>query len=284
MEILLLLLFLLYDSYWYYEYELVSVIVPTYNSMQFLGETLDSLKNQTYTSWELVISDDCSSDGTEELVKQFSASVPQPVIFSRNPTNLGLSQNRNNAIELANSNWIALLDSDDLWEPTHLEDLVRTAQITNSDFIHSGSIQFDSITGNILRTIAPSSSSINALPFSIFDKTYRIQPSSIFFSSNLFLSVGKFDINLRSVEDFDFYLRSVRSGFQISYTGFLTVDIDPMNHRYLEILLLWLNVRREYMKSILVGLAFLSPFAQEDPLNYGPVQVASPGDHVLTKH
>ena len=54
---------------------LVSVIVPTYNSMQFLSQTLDSLKNQTYTSWELVISDDCSSDGTEELVKQFLTST-----------------------------------------------------------------------------------------------------------------------------------------------------------------------------------------------------------------
>ena len=164
----------------------VSVIIPTYNSEKYLIETLESLRSQIYTNWEVIISDDCSNDSTVSLAQKFSNKVPQPVIILQNKYNVGLAENRNKAIKEANSSWIALLDSDDIWMPTHLNDCVNAATSTNANFIHSGSIQFDSCTGKIIRTIAPFKNATLNLPKSLFDGSYRIQPSSVMFTLKLF--------------------------------------------------------------------------------------------------
>lgn len=208
----------------------VSVIIPTYNSEKYLIETLESLRSQIYTNWEVIISDDCSNDSTVSLAQKFSNKVPQPVIILQNKYNVGLAENRNKAIKEANSSWIALLDSDDIWMPTHLNDCINAATSSNAKFIHSGSIEFDSNTGTTIRTIAPLKKAAQNLPISLFDRSYRIQPSSIMFQLEIFKSAGKFDKSFRCVEDLDFYLRCVRAGCIIKYTGKDTCRYR--NHQY----------------------------------------------------
>lgn len=99
--------------------ELVSIIMPSYNTAQFISETIRSVLNQTYSNWELIIVDDCSKDNTDEVVAAF-LSDPR-IRYLKNEVNSGAALSRNYALREAKGKWIAFLDSDDLWEPEKLE-------------------------------------------------------------------------------------------------------------------------------------------------------------------
>lgn len=102
-----------------YMNELVSIIMPSYNTSEYVEESIKSVLNQTYTNWELIIVDDCSTDNSEEIIKQFTHDVR--IRFFKNEKNSGAAISRNLALREAKGKWIAFLDSDDLWEPEKLE-------------------------------------------------------------------------------------------------------------------------------------------------------------------
>lgn len=102
----------------------VSIITPTYNSLQFIEETLQSILNQTYTNWELLITDDCSTDGTWELLHKYQKQDERIKIF-RLEKNSGPGVARNNSIKHAQGRFIAFCDSDDQWKPDKLEKQVK---------------------------------------------------------------------------------------------------------------------------------------------------------------
>lgn len=100
--------------------EKVSVIVPNYNCENFIEETVNSVINQTYKNWELLIVDDCSTDGSVEVIKKLQAADGRIKLFI-NEKNSGAAASRNKALKEASGKWIAFLDSDDLWLPDKLE-------------------------------------------------------------------------------------------------------------------------------------------------------------------
>jgi len=100
-------------------YDLVSIIMPSYNTEKFISESIKSVQNQTYTNWELLIVDDCSSDNTNEVVAPFLLDAR--IHYMVNEENRGAAISRNRALREANGRWIAFLDSDDLWLPEKLE-------------------------------------------------------------------------------------------------------------------------------------------------------------------
>ena len=102
------------------DYGLVSIITPTWACGRFIGETIRSVQAQTYKNWELLIQDDCSVDGTAEVVRPF-VETDSRIRYECNPKNSGAAVTRNNAIRRAKGRWIAFLDSDDLWLPEKLE-------------------------------------------------------------------------------------------------------------------------------------------------------------------
>ena len=97
---------------------LVSIIMPSWNTGRFIAESIQSVLDQTYANWELLIVDDCSSDNTETIVKSFKDSR---VKYFRNTKNSGAALTRNRALREAKGEWVAFLDSDDLWNPKKLE-------------------------------------------------------------------------------------------------------------------------------------------------------------------
>ena len=98
--------------------DLVSIIMPSYNTAQYIAETIQSVINQTYQNWELIIVDDCSSDDTDIVV----GKIKDPRIkYIKNQRNSGAAVSRNRALRMANGRWVAFLDSDDLWKPEKLE-------------------------------------------------------------------------------------------------------------------------------------------------------------------
>lgn len=97
--------------------ELVSIIMPSYNTGRFLAESIRSVLAQTYDNWELIVVDDCSTDDTDAVVAGFT---DPRIRYFKNEKNSGAAQSRNRALREAKGRWIAFLDSDDLWEPEKL--------------------------------------------------------------------------------------------------------------------------------------------------------------------
>ena len=99
---------------------LVSVITPTYNCVDFIGETIESVQSQSYQHWEMIIVDDCSTDNTKELVSTYIQEDSRIKYFCLE-SNSGAAVARTKAMELANGEYMAFLDSDDLWPKDKLE-------------------------------------------------------------------------------------------------------------------------------------------------------------------
>ncbi len=102
----------------------VSIITPTYNCARFIAETIKSVQAQTFSDWEMIISDDCSTDGTYKVVEPYLQSDSR-IKYICNEKNSGAAITRNNALKIAKGRWIAFLDSDDLWMPEKLERQIR---------------------------------------------------------------------------------------------------------------------------------------------------------------
>ena len=120
---------------------LVSIIMPTYNCGKFIGETIQSVINQTYTNWELIITDDCSSDDTEKVVKKYLKD--KRIKYVRFDKNKGAAEARNNSMNLANGKYMAFLDSDDLWMVNKLEKQLKFMIDNNYNFTCTAYEQVD---------------------------------------------------------------------------------------------------------------------------------------------
>jgi teichuronic acid biosynthesis glycosyltransferase TuaG len=121
------------------EEPLVSIIMPAFNSARYIKEAINSVSFQTYNNWELIVIDDGSRDDTVKIVEEISKKEPR-IRFYKNENNQGVSATRNRGISLANGEWIAFLDSDDMWEKTKLQKQITIAkQQLDVEFIFTGS-------------------------------------------------------------------------------------------------------------------------------------------------
>lgn len=120
----------------------VSIITPTFNCGKFIVETIDSILSQTYAKWELIISDDCSTDNTKEVIKPYLEKDTR-IKYICNAKNSGAAVTRNNALRVAKGKWIAFLDSDDLWESTKLEKQIKFMEENGYAFSYHEYVEID---------------------------------------------------------------------------------------------------------------------------------------------
>lgn len=124
--------------------DLVSIIMPSYNTAPYIRETIQSVLDQTYQNWELIIVDDCSTDNTDDVV----ASIKDERIrYLKNEKNSGAAVSRNRALREAKGRWIAFLDSDDLWMPEKLEKQIAFMEKNGYSFSYTNYEEID-VEGN----------------------------------------------------------------------------------------------------------------------------------------
>lgn len=116
------------------EENLISIIMPSYNASAFIEKSIASVQKQTYRDWELIIVDDCSSDNTVELINNI---MDERIRFFKNEKNSGAAVSRNLALREARGKYIAFLDSDDIWEPTKLEEQLAFMKKTGYAFTYT---------------------------------------------------------------------------------------------------------------------------------------------------
>jgi glycosyltransferase involved in cell wall biosynthesis len=188
----------------------VSVVMPAYNVAPYIGDAIRSATAQTYTDFELIVVDDGSKDDTGEIVKAFERQDDR-VRLVRQP-NRGLAGARNTALRAARGEFFALLDSDDIWEPTFLAEQVAILEARPD---------VDIVTGNGWYLDGPRDGQL-ARPFpdprpdpqlaSIIGDEWSVFIMSVF-RRRVYTGIGPFDESMRSNEDYDFWLRAAMAGF-----------------------------------------------------------------------
>jgi glycosyltransferase involved in cell wall biosynthesis len=183
----------------------VSVVIPTYNRVQSLQEAIQSVLDQTYQDFEVIVVDDGSTDGTNEMVKKMAD--PSGHIRYIHQGNQGVSAARNYGIQEARGKYIAFLDSDDLFLPNKLEYQVGYLDNNSSvGLVHSSFINVDVHNNEIGITKA-------RLQGHVYKKCLfgcAMMPSMVMIRSGVFEKVGRFDEELRIGEDTDLWIRIAR--------------------------------------------------------------------------
>ena len=125
----------------------VSIITPAYNAAQYLEETVKSVQNQTFMDWEMIIVDDCSKDDTYKIAARLAEEDPRIKVL-QNKVNSGVSATRNAALDVATGEYIAFLDSDDLWLAQKLEKQVQFMEAGQYVLTYTNYQKFNSETGD----------------------------------------------------------------------------------------------------------------------------------------
>lgn len=178
----------------------VSVVIPTYNRVHLLERALDSVLGQTLAADEIIVVDDGSTDNTVSTLKSL-----HPEVKLIQQDNLGVSAARNTGISAARHDWIALLDSDDVWHENKLERQITALNNTPEYLIcHSDEIWIrDGVRVNQMNKHKKAGGHIfqHCLPLC------AISPSAVMIHRSLFDEIGLFDEDLPACEDYELWLR-----------------------------------------------------------------------------
>lgn len=119
--------------------DLVSIIVPVYNVEKYITETMDCVRRQTYTNWELLLVEDCSTDQTVQVIEEYLLRTrDERIRLIRQPANAGAAKARNTGLSCANGRYIAYLDADDLWVEEKLARQLAFVQEKEAAFSFTG--------------------------------------------------------------------------------------------------------------------------------------------------
>lgn len=199
---------------------LVSAIVPVYNGERFLAQALDSALAQTMRDLEIVVVDDGSTDGSGALAAEYASRYPGIVRVHRQP-NSGLCFARNTALKMARGEYFALLDSDDIWLPHHLEESVEVLQRRSRVALVHADIERIDTDGNSLGCATRYWDGLHAEPFRVlFLRHEHVCCPTAVFRRSVIEAAGNFDpqFNRMGCEDRDLWLRIALIA-DISYLG-----------------------------------------------------------------
>jgi len=190
----------------------VTIIMPAHNTEVYIGEAIDSALNQTWSNFELIVVDDGSSDATAEVAARRVARDPRVRLMRR--VQGGPSAARNSGLGAARGRLFALLDSDDLWAPTYLQEQISILDsspdvaIVTANAISLGG----SFDGQPLR--ATSGECRRLSPLEILECEEAVCIMSVF-RREVVERIGGFDERIRTSEDYQFWIRAALAGFAI---------------------------------------------------------------------
>ena len=187
--------------------ELVSVLLSTYNSEETLGESINSLLNQTYKNLEILISDDGSTDSTKEICKKFQLK-DERVLFSSNKKNVGLTKSLNNLAQKASGSLIARQDADDISLPYRIEEQIQFMKTKKLDAVTSRSL------------VKQNNKKRPGISFYIPDKLLinRKNPfihGTLIIKKNVFQEIGYYDERFYYAQDYKLFYDLLDKGYKV---------------------------------------------------------------------
>lgn len=188
-----------------FESDKVSIIIPVYNAERYLQKTLNSIYAQTYQNLQIVLVDDCSKDNSEEIIRE-NMSKCSEITYYRQITNLGAGNARNKALEIATGQYVAFLDSDDLWKTEKIEKQLRLMRNERTPFSYTA-IEMIDRDGNLIKK---KRKILTKCDYNILLKNTMIATSSVVIDRN---ALGDFRMSTRrGGQDYATWLRLLKGG------------------------------------------------------------------------
>ena len=228
---------------------LVSIIIPTYNSSEYIVETLESVKTQTYPDIELIVTDDCSGDNTVEICSKWllenkARFVRAELIASQ--VNTGIAPNNNRGISIAEGEWIKVISGDDI--------LMKECIKTNIEFIRNSDVEVSFLFSRLVwfkvnssnRKLTNSDEAVvNRYWQNMYEsffclkakqqyikllKRNRLPAPTAFINRKTFLSLGGFDERFPMIDDYPLWLRATKNNYKLYFTDNETVLYRKHDH------------------------------------------------------
>ena len=185
----------------------VDVIIPAYNAAKFLPFALDSVAAQDFGDWCIVLVDDGSTDNTPDVVAPYLNRFGSKMKYVRQE-NRGLPAARNTAIRSSDSEFIAILDADDVWLPFRLTESIKSFKSDSEVGLSYGLITRIDENGGLLDTFAGNQNSAHGkIAPSIYKRKVELPCPTVTFRRQCIEDVGLFDESMRATEDRDLWLR-----------------------------------------------------------------------------
>ena len=192
----------------------VSVIIPAYNAAKFIGESLNSVFGQTFTSFEVIVINDGSLD-TEDLERELKR-YPEGLRYIKHE-NRGAAAARNTGLRAAGGEFVAFLDADDTWLPSFLEKQIALLKRTNADLVYADALLTGEspLAGRTFMNMHPSHGDVT--PHNLLALKVTVLTSTVLARKAAILDVDLFDETLRRGQDFDLWLRMTKRGSRFAY-------------------------------------------------------------------
>ena len=201
-----------------YEPGLVSVITPVYNAEKYLKESIESVLSQTYHYIEMILVDDCSKDNSADIIREYQTKYSQIKYYIQHK-NMGAGYARNKALELANGQYVAFLDADDIWLPNKLEKQISLMKEKKSPFSYTAIEMIDE-RGNLIKGKRNVVESIN---YNFLLSNTMIATSTVVIDRTI---LGDFRMHLRrGGQDYATWLRLLKSGY-------IAVGVNEVLNKY----------------------------------------------------
>ena len=195
---------------------LVSIVIPTYNRAKYVLKAVDSVLNQTFTDYEIIVVDDGSTDSTKENLSQYWEQIKY--VYQNNS---GVSAARNTGIAVSRGRWVAFLDSDDEWDEEYLEVQIRYLTKTSGLCMQSTDSSFNDLNGEVKTCFDISGARavfkgneyvILDNPFNFVIRHWGFSIGSTICLRDAIIKAGLFDATLNFAEDLDFMARASLQG------------------------------------------------------------------------
>ncbi len=239
---------------------LISVIIPVYNREEFINESIDSILNQTYQNFELIIVDDCSTDHTSEIIRNYSKKENRIKILT-NEKNLGATSAFNRGLSFSKGKYIARMDSDDISLPKRFEKQINLFNNwTQLDVLGTGAILIDEVGNVIGKKKFPSN--YHKIK-KIIEKGVPVFDPSVMIKSDILKKIGGFDNRMAPADDYHLWLILFKNKKIIS-----NLDEYLIKYRKHKTNLSLTEIEKQLEKSFLAKKIYFSDYSTDQYLKY----------------
>lgn len=177
----------------------VSIVLPTYNGSKYIRKSIQSIIDQTFNDWELIVVDDCSSDDTSEIIKSFNDNR---IVYTRNGVNCKLPRSLNRGFVLATGEYLTWTSDDNFYKVDAIEKMVNALENNPNVDIVCAYSHFINDNNDV------SGDFILSPPIYVFER--NTVGACFLFRRNVYLNVGAYDPDLLLIEDYDYWLRACK--------------------------------------------------------------------------
>ena len=200
---------------------MVSIIIPTYNRANTIMKSIDSVLKSTYTDYEIIIVDDCSTDNTEELLKPI---LTDKVRYIKNSKNKGIAATRNVGIANARGEFIAFNDSDDFWYSTKLEKQMKVMESHPECLLVYCAFERTYLDGRKIRVPSEDRTPEGYIYNDLLLNGNVISTQTMLFRKECFEKIGLFNTEVKTIDDYEMALKVAKNGY-IGYVNEVLVEV-----------------------------------------------------------